>query len=305
MGILPARLLRRLQDTYGDPTSPRWCCVNHVKKKFQTKIWRANDLAAAELLRGSFIDYSYDMHTHDKACLALIIRGAIHIKMRGSEFVAREGDLYAIDAEVPHAGWPIDADGWCLRTLYVDVNQLLMMRGEVTASDKDTALSGPIIRDVQLTSLFQNIHRSSEAQGTELKRDEMFSHFLGRLFERYTRSGTGAGNPGLKEDRAIRLAGDFLECHLTDRVRLADIASAAGLPPFRLLRAFERATGMSPHTYQRQARIRLATRLIRIGHPLAEIAVMAGFADQAHLTRSFQRSLGVTPGAYRMAFQSR
>lgn len=288
-----------------DSASPQGNWVNYVKKSFQAKIWRADDLGAAELLRGSFTDYSYDMHTHDKACLALIIRGAIRIKMRGLEFVARAGDLYAIDAEVPHAGWPIDADGWCLRTLYVDVNQLLMMRGEMSASDKDTALSGPIIRDAQLTNLFQNVHRSSEAQATELKRDEMFSHFMGRLFERYTRSGTGGGNPGLKEDRAIRLASAFLERHLTDRVRLADVASAAGLPPFRLLRAFERATGMSPHTYQRQARVRLATRLIRIGHPLAEIAVAAGFADQAHLTRSFQRSLGVTPGAYRRAFQSR
>ncbi len=283
----------------------RRCCVNQVKKKFQTKIWRADDLGAAELLRGNFIDYSYDMHTHDKACLALILRGAIHIKMRGMEFIARAGDLYAIDAEVPHAGWPIDAEGWCLRTLYVDVNQLHLLRGGETASDKDTALSGPIIRDAQLTGLFENVHRSSEAQGAELKRDELFSRFMGRLFERYTRSGTGGGNPGLKEDRAVRLAGAFLERHLTDRVRLADIASAAGLPPFRLLRAFERATGMSPHTYQRQARIRLATRLIRMGHPLGEIAVAAGFADQAHLTRSFQRSLGVTPGAYRMAFRSR
>jgi AraC-like DNA-binding protein len=276
-----------------------------MTKKFQAKIWRADDLGSAELLRGRFIDYSYDIHTHDKACFALIVRGAIHIKMRGSEFVARAGDLYAIDAEEPHAGWPIDGDGWCLRTLYVELDQLRMMRGEETSSDKDTALSGPIIRDAQLTSLFQKVHRSSEGQGADLKRDEMYSRFIERLFERHTRSGNGGGNPGLKEDRAIRLARDFLERHLTDRVRLTDIASAAGLPPFRLFRAFERATGMSPHTYQRQARIRLATRLIRIGHSLAEIAVAAGFADQAHLTRSFQRSLGVTPGAYRTAFQSR
>ena len=83
----------------------------------RTKIWRDDELAAAELLRGRFVDYSYDVHTHDKACFALITRGAIRIRMRATEFVARAGDLYAIDAEEPHAGWPIDKWGWSLRTL--------------------------------------------------------------------------------------------------------------------------------------------------------------------------------------------
>lgn len=33
------------------------------------------------------------------------------------------------------------------------------------------------------------------------------------------------------------------------------------------------------------------------GMPIAEVALVTGFADQAHLTRVFKRVLGVTPGA--------
>jgi transcriptional regulator GlxA family with amidase domain len=77
------------------------------------------------------------------------------------------------------------------------------------------------------------------------------------------------------------------------------------LPPFRLFRAFARAMGMTPHEYQRQARVRYAMALIRAsargGGALSDIAVASGFADQAHLTRTFRRMLGVTPGAYKTA----
>jgi len=265
----------------------------------RTKIWCAEDLGAAELLRGRFRDYSYDVHTHDRACFALITRGAIRIRMRGTEFVARAGDLYAIDAEEPHAGSPVDDEGWSLRTLYVDVARLNALVGE---SKRVRSLAGPIIRDRALTALFRHIHASSEAAGPSLDREEAYLAFVARLFERHTRSAPLALPLG-REEPAVRLARNFLDGHLDQQVRLRDIARAAHLPPFRLFRAFKRATGMSPHGYQRQARIRYAADLIRLGHSLSDAALAAGFADQAHLTRSFRRSIGVTPGAYREAYR--
>lgn len=270
--------------------------------KVQTKFWLAQDLGAAELLRGRFVDYAYDVHTHDKACFALLTHGAIRIAMRGHEVVARAGDLYAIDADEPHAGWPIDGEGWGLRTLYVDPGRLqARLLGDERPRGTPT-IAGPIIRDPKLVALFHGIHACSEQAGPALKRDEQYLRFSKRLFERHVRS-PRAIDAGAHEDRAIGRARDFLDQHLGDRVRLTQVASAAGLPPFRLLRAFTRTLGLSPHGYQRQARLRLAARLIRHGQPLSEVAAASGFADQAHLTRSFRRTIAITPGAYRAAYQ--
>jgi AraC-like DNA-binding protein len=269
--------------------------------KVSTKIWCADELGSAELLRGSFADYSYDVHTHDKACLALITRGAIRIRMRGSEFVARAGDLYAIDAEEPHAGWPIDDHGWSLRTLYVEMSQLQAMLGDGAGAARTPALAGPIIRDPRLTSLFGAVHRCSESAGPQLRREEQYCRFISRLFERHMRSNVAIPGAG-RETRAVRLARDFLDHHLDQHIHLADVAHAAGLAPFRLFRAFQQATGMTPHGYQRQARIRFAAGMIRLGHSLTDAAAASGFADQAHLTRSFRRTMGITPGAYRSAY---
>jgi AraC family transcriptional regulator len=50
----------------------------------------------------------------------------------------------------------------------------------------------------------------------------------------------------------------------------------------------------------RAERVRVASELIRTGNrPLSEIALAAGFCDQAHLTRVMRRSLGTTPGRLR------
>lgn len=270
--------------------------------KTATSIWLAPDLGA-ELLRGRYTDFSYDVHTHERACFALLTWGAIRIRMRGGEFVARRGDLYAIDADEPHAGWPVDAAGWSQRTLYVDLAHLRALLGDDAGARLRAArLAGPIIRDPELASALYGVHRCSQEDGPALYRGERYLAFAARLLARHTLDGAAPVLAGVgREERAVRLAREFLDQRLDDNLRLEDIAAAAGLPPFRLFRAFSRDTGMTPHAYQRQARIRVASQLIRGGMALSEAAAAAGFADQAHLTRSFRRVRGVTPGAYRTA----
>ncbi len=269
-----------------------------IARKTEVRIWQAPELAA-ELLRGDFHDFSYDVHTHDTACFALITSGAIRIRMRGSEFVARQGDLYAIDADEPHAGGPVDPGGWRQRTVYVRTEHLrsLLSDGEARGG---AAIRGPIIGDARLNALFYRVHQESESQGDALRREERYLRFVARLFERHVHESPSLATPGA-EPRAVRLAREFLDARLDQQVHLEEIAGAAGLPVFRLFRAFERHLGMTPHAYQRQARVRAAIALIRLGRPLGEVAAASGFADQAHLTRSFRRMMGVTPGVFRDA----
>jgi len=281
-------------------------------RRTDVRIWRAPELGA-DLLRGAFHDFSYDVHTHETACFALITDGAIRIRMRGAAFVATRGDLYAIDADEPHAGWPVDGRGWRQRTLYVDTAHLRARLGDdgdggVGGGARRGVLNGPVISDPVLTALFVGVHRCSETGGDALRRDEHYLSFAARLFERHVsgaaardEAGRQRGRDAGAEPRAVALAKAFLDQHVERSVHLHDIANAAGLPPFRLLRAFARQVGMTPHAYQRQARMRRALGLIRAGRALGDVAAAAGFADQAHLTRWFRRSFAVTPGMYRRA----
>jgi AraC-like DNA-binding protein len=101
----------------------------------------------------------------------------------------------------------------------------------------------------------------------------------------------------LRVERAVQL----LEHRFRERVSMAEAARAAGLSRCHFLRAFRASVGVSPHEYLVGCRLRHARRLIALDgsrRSLAEIAVEAGFSDQAHLTRHFRRAFGQTPGQW-------
>jgi AraC-like DNA-binding protein len=267
-------------------------------ERVAASFWIDRAIGPAQFLRGRFAGYAYDPHTHEHACFAMILGGAIRIRSRGQAFTARAGDLYAIEAEEPHAGQPVDDDGWSLRTLYADLNHYRERWAE--GRNLGGTLAGPIVRDPGLAEAFVRLHRASEEGAGLLAREHHLLVFLDRLFERHV---LAPQEPpcARRESGAVRKARAFLDEHLDERVGLAEVAAATGLPEFRLYRAFVSEVGVSPHVYQRQVRVRRAGEWIRRGLPLGDIAVAAGFADQAHLTRVFRRSLGITPGAYRRA----
>jgi AraC-like DNA-binding protein/quercetin dioxygenase-like cupin family protein len=96
---------------------------------------------------------------------------------------------------------------------------------------------------------------------------------------------------------------DRLRDDLATPVRLRDLAADAGVAPARLSAAFRRHTGTSVGEYRRALQVdwvreRLRDRSRR-DEPIAEIALAAGFADQAHCTRVFKASTGWTPAKFR------
>jgi AraC-like DNA-binding protein len=93
------------------------------------------------------------------------------------------------------------------------------------------------------------------------------------------------------------------------QARAEDVADDVGLSPRQLRRRFHAAVGYGPKTLQRVLRFRrFVSRIDALspnlqdprrpdGLDLASLAVQAGYADQAHLTRECGRLAGLTPVA--------
>ncbi|MEP7280636.1 MAG: AraC family transcriptional regulator [Rubrivivax sp.] len=92
----------------------------------------------------------------------------------------------------------------------------------------------------------------------------------------------------------------LVRARLDQRLPVAAMAAAAGLPGARFARAFLRDTGCTPHQYLIDQRLRRALDLLRASaEPLADIALASGFASQQHLARWMRRRVGATPAQWR------
>jgi AraC-like DNA-binding protein len=127
-----------------------------------------------------------------------------------------------------------------------------------------------------------------------------------RLLDEIGRVGVDAGAVLAAEIRPARALEDDLPDRLAaamldpDVLPLAQWAECHGISPRTLNRHFRQAFGITPAHHRWRARTLGAWRdIVLSAMPLADIAACAGFADQAHMTRSILSITGRSPARWR------
>jgi AraC family transcriptional regulator len=82
-----------------------------------------------------------------------------------------------------------------------------------------------------------------------------------------------------------------------ERLDMKQLAANVALSESRFSHLFTENVGVSLRRYLLWLRLREAMQWIAAGSTLTETAYEAGFADSAHLTRTFRGMLGITPSA--------
>jgi AraC family transcriptional regulator len=147
--------------------------------------------------------------------------------------------------------------------------------------------------------LLAELHRSSHP-AQALVVDQVSSALAAHLLRSYEvfQAVEPYDLPSLGGVELARLT-EFIENNLDQSIGLAQLAAIVNVSRFHFTRLFKRSTGMTAITFVEQCRIRRAKSLISdTDIPLAEVAVMTGFADQSHFTRRFHRYIGCTPAAF-------
>ncbi len=97
----------------------------------------------------------------------------------------------------------------------------------------------------------------------------------------------------------------FIEEHLTETIKVEDLAALTKLSKTYFSRVFKSAYNESPYNYVLRRRMELAKELItETNAALSEIALDCGMADQAHLCKTFRKVFGTTPNYWRRSSQA-
>jgi AraC-like DNA-binding protein len=230
-----------------------------------------------------------------------VVTGRPMRSRRGRERrLVRPGELVAWDPSSAHSGAAVDARPWSARLMVVEVVDLATIASDGECDPlEDVAFSDPILDDPRLAREFVRLHRALELPTSRLEHEVRVAEWLRTAIERSAAAKRVRRQLGRREHVALRRACDYLGDRPERNVSLDELAAAAGIGKFRLIRLFRERTGLPPHALQVAQRVRRARRLLEAGETIAATAAATGFADQSHLHRHFQRSLGLTPGEYR------
>lgn len=92
----------------------------------------------------------------------------------------------------------------------------------------------------------------------------------------------------------------WCEAHFAEPLSVPQLAARLFLSPNHFSQRFKREVGVTPAAFIRRLRLEKARTLLReTDWPLAHIAQNTGFADAAHLSRSFRDCYGLTPHKFR------
>lgn len=132
----------------------------------------------------------------------------------------------------------------------------------------------------------------ADALASDAKTDEMIAAARGA-----TLLLAGVAAPGGKGDARIDKAIAHIRAHIHAAITLDEAAAAAALSPGRFRHLFVQETGTGFRVYVLWTRLNVAIQFAMAGQSWTAAAHAAGFADSAHLTRTFKRMFGMNPAA--------
>jgi AraC family transcriptional regulator len=228
------------------------------------------------------------LHTHVSPYFCLVLRGSFEERASGSVSPACAGEILFHPAGETHSD-DIRSPG----TLLLNIALEDSWNGLLASSD-GRARPRPGRQGVSVARVARRIAREMSA------RDPVASLAIeGLVLTLLTEAGLSrrdrSGAPGW-----LPVAREYIRAHFRDPFDHAALARIAGVHATHLARAFRAHMGCTVTAYVHHLRVEWAgQRIARADRPLAEVALEAGFSDQAHFTRVFHRVTGCTPAEYR------
>jgi AraC-like DNA-binding protein len=249
-------------------------------------------VAGIELLQAWFSGRAYAKHRHATYGICVTDVGVQAFDYRGRVETSRPGQVTVLHPDETHDGRAGAEGGFGYRIVYVEpariADAVRAIKGRPTSLP---FVPEPVSHNPTLAGAV------ADAFGSPLEEPLAIDALVLRLAEGLLGDDQGTGTPRRLDRAALERCRAFLDSRRAV-VHSAELETVAGLSRYDLARQFRALYGTSPYRYSLLRRLDFARSTLRGGMPLVQVALVAGFADQAHFTRLFGSAFGMTPARY-------
>ncbi len=245
-------------------------------------------------IEAQFHGDAFEPHRHDTYALGLTMRGVQTFSYRGIVRYSEPGNVIVLHPDEMHDGGAATEEGLRYRMMYLPPEMLIDALGDRRGGLPFVA--SPVVGDRAFAESLADAMQDLDGEISDLHLHDILSRVADGLLRH---ADSARGKAGGKTDSiAIRRACEYLQAHSERQVTSGELEKVSGLDRFTLARQFRASLGTSPHRYLVMRRLERARGMIGSGRSLVEIALETGFADQAHFTRHFKKTHGMTPGRW-------
>ncbi len=260
--------------------------------EFRDGLRIAAESRGIERIEARFHGNGFSPHRHDTYALGLTLHGVQTFRYRGAERYSNPANVIVLHPDEIHDGAAGTEEGLIYRMIYLLAELISAVDGYTNSLP---FVSDPVMADAELWRALADILSDLDHEPDDLVMDDVIERVASTLFHR---AGTPR-KPITKIARsAVLQAREFLVDNSDAVVRSETLEALTGLDRYELARQFRQILGTSPHRYLIMRRLGHAKRMLVAGSGLAVAAVEAGFSDQAHFTRHFRATFGITPGKW-------
>lgn len=230
-------------------------------------------------------------HYHRRPQVCVVLEGGYEERYQGTTLRGVPGATFFHAPGEIHENCFSERGGACF---HVDVDPALLPSGAQEGGALETGFSRRTSPGWHAFKLRGELHHPDDVSllAVEALALDLFAHVL-----KVPGLAAAPGPSWLKQVR------DHVHEEYRTPPTLAALAERAGVHRVTVAQAFRRHFRCTVGEYVRQRRVEVAVRrLLDSETRLSELAYEAGFADQSHLTRTFRRLVGTTPGAFQRRF---
>ena len=245
------------------------------------------------LIQAHYKKFAFRRHYHLDFHIGLITSGQQKFCYQGTNHTAGHGQVVIMPPDELHDGRSIHDNGYQVRVFSIEpkwFNDLAELKND---SDQ-VRFNQFVISDSGLFIHLVKLHQSlSKNDLSQLAKDCLPYEGFEQLFSHY--GAVRQKNVVPLGNQSISTLKEYLLENLAQPVRLEDLSQLCRLSPTQFQRHFKAKMGLTPYAWLSRLRLEHGLKLLKTGVCGTKVAHQIGFYDQAHFSKTFKSTYGISP----------